>query len=176
MEDIDMTFDMLEHVMPGDYVYFALGSALSHINDISAITNQDIDEIVQYMELLGELADKPGKVDSKINRLKTRNFAIESKRNSEIELNIVGISKKRKDYLESSLFQEKDVTILITDKDKSNISILTDPGYRCLLFDAMRWTADWSAEVDGLWTVVLSTAVSGSTASKILPFTTIIPE
>lgn len=170
MEDEDLTFDLLEHVMPGDHVYFALGSALSHLTNIN---NSDVDEILQYTAVLGELAEKPGKVDSKINRLKTRNYSISSKRNSSIEINIVGMSTKLKNYLETALFQEQDVAILITEKDKEKINLLTDPGYRCLLLDSMRWTVDWSAEADGLWSVVISTTVNGFTASKILPFTAI---
>ena len=174
MDDEDLTFDLLEHVMPGDHVYFALGSALDHIcGDLWAITNGDVDEILQYMAVLGELAEKPGKVDSKINRLKTRNYSISSKRNSSIEINIVGMSTKLKNYLETALFQEQDVAILITEKDKEKMSFLTDPGYRCLLLDAMRWTVDWSAEADGFWSVVISTSVNGFTGSKILPFTAI---
>lgn len=173
MEDEDLTFDLLEHVMPGDHVYFALGSALSHIGDLTNINNSDVDEILLYMAVLGELAEKPGKVDSKINRLKTRNYSISSKRNSSIEINIVGVSTKLKNYLETALFQEQDVTILITEKDREKMNTLTDPGYRCLLLDSMRWTVDWSTEADGLWSVVISTTVNGFTASKILPFTAI---
>lgn len=173
MEDEDLTFDLLEHVMPGDHVYFALGSALSHISDLGAIDNSDVDEVLTYMTVLGELAEKPGKVDSKISRMKTRNYAISSKRNSSIEINIVGMSTKLKNYLETAFFQEQDVTILITEKDRKKMNILEDPGYRCLLLDSMRWTVDWSAEADGFWSVVISTSVNGFTASKILPFTSI---
>ncbi len=173
MEDEDLSFDLLEHVMPGDHVYFALGSALSHIADINIIYNSEIWDILENMVVLGELADKPGKIDSKINRLKTRNYSISSKRNSSIEINIVGLSTKLKNYLETALFQEQDVAILITEMDRDKMDVLTDPGYRCLLLDAMRWTVDWSAEADGFWSVVISTTVNGFTASKILPFTSI---
>lgn len=176
MEDEDLTFDLLEHVMPGDHVYFALGSALSHIGDITAIDAEDIKDILASMLLLGELAEKPGKVDSKISRLKTRNYSISSKRISSIELNLVGISDKVKNYLETALFQEQDVTILITDAMQGQ-RVVEIAGSRCLLLDSMRWTVDWSAEADGLWSVVISTTVNGITANKILPFTTLaIPE
>lgn len=176
MEDEDLTFDLLEHVMPGDHVYFALGSALSHIGDITAIDADDIEDILASMFLLGELAEKPGKVDSKINRLKTRNYSISSKRNSSIELNLVGISTKLKNYLETASFQEQDITIIITDAMQGqDFDVLA--GSRCLLLDSMRWTVDWSAEADGLWSVVISTTVNGITANKIMPFTTLpIPE
>lgn len=173
MEDEDLSFDLLEHVMPGDHVYFALGSALSHIADINIIYNSEIWDILENMVVLGELADKPGKIDSKINRLKTRNYSISSKRNSSIEINIVGMSTKLKNYLETAFFQEQDVAILITEMDRDKMNVLTDPGYRCLLLDSMRWTVDWSAEADGFWSVVISTSVNGFTASKILPFTSI---
>lgn len=173
MEDEDLTFALLEHVMPGDHVYFALGSALSHIGDLGEIHSSEVDDILSNMEVLGELAEKPGKVDSKINRLKTRNYSISSKRNSSIELNLVGLSTKLKNYLETALFQEQDVAILITEMDREKMDILTDPGYRCLLLDSMRWTVDWSAEADGFWSVVISTTVNGFTTSKILPFTSI---
>lgn len=171
MEDEDMSFDLLEHVMPGDHVYFALGSAISEFYGFDPVINNDVEGIMILMTLLGELADKPGKVDSKTDRLKTRNYQIQGKRTSSIEINLNGLSTKMKNYLESALFQEQDITILITDADLATMEPLTDPGYRCLLFDAMRWAVDWSAEADGLWSVVISTSVDGSTASKILPFT-----
>lgn len=176
MEDEDLSFDLLEHVMPGDHVYFALGSALSHIVDITAIDAEDIEDILASLLLLGELAEKPGKVDSKITRLKTRNYSIDSKRISSIELNLVGISDKVRNYLESALFQEQDITILITDAMQGQ-QLEELAGSRCLLLDSMRWTVDWSAEADGLWSVAISTSVTGVTANKIIPFTTLaIPE
>lgn len=176
MEDEDLSFDLLEHVMPGDHVYFALGSALSHIGDITAIDAEDIEDILASMILLGELAEKPGKVDSKISKLKTRNYSIDSKRSSSIELNLVGISDKVRNWLETAMFQEQDVTILITDAMQGQ-QFDEIAGSRCLLLDSMRWTVDWSAEADGLWSVVISTTVNGITANKILPFTTLaIPE
>ena len=177
MEDEDLSFDLLEHVMPGDHIYFALGSALSHIGDITAIDAEDVEDILASMLLLGELAEKPGKVDSKITRLKTRNYSIDSKRITSIELNLVGISDKVRNYLETALFQEQDITILITDAKQEQRDYEELAGSRCLLLDSMRWTVDWSAEADGLWSVAISTSVTGVTANKIIPFTTLaIPE
>lgn len=176
MEDEDLSFDLLEHVMPGDHVYFALGSALSQIGDITAIDAEDVEDIIVSMALLGELAEKPGKVDSKITRLKTRNYSIDSKRSSSIELNLVGISDKVRNYLETAMFQEQDITILITDAVQGQW-LAELAGSRCLLLDSMRWAMDWSAEADGLWSVAISTSVTGVTANKIMPFTTLaIPE
>ncbi len=174
MEDEDLTFDLLEHVMPGDHVYFGFGNdARTLIQDTADITNQDVINILGKMDLLGELAEKPGKVDSKISKLKTRNYQIQGNRSSDIELNIVGISDKLLGYLESELFQCNDVCILVTDVVKEAADIDVDPGYRCLLLNGMRWVVDWSAEADGLWTVVITTTISGTTTDKIMPFTAI---
>lgn len=157
----DLDFSELMDVMIADSVYFALGD---YVDDGAAAVFGDLSKAAEELEnsyiRLGELAEKPGKMDSKINKLKTRNFSIPGKRTSTVELNIAGLSNNQKNYLESVLFQGKVISILVASKDLRRI----------VLFNGMRWTVDWSGEADGLFNVVISTEFSGATADRIQLF------
>lgn len=158
MIDKDLTFSALVDVMVADDIYFGIGTytdsevAAYYLNQ-TAMTM----ELNNNFDLLGELAEKPGKADSKITKLKTRNYAIPGKRTSTVELSIVGLSVLQKNFLESSAFMGKNTTIVVVSKAKD----------RAVIFNGLRWTVDWSGEADGLFTVVISTEFSGITAGKI---------
>ena len=89
-------------------------------------------------DLLGELAEKARKADSKITKLKTRNYTLPGKRTSTVELTIVGLSNQQKNYLESSAFMGKNITIVAASKSLD----------RVVIFNGLRWTVDWSGEAD----------------------------
>ena len=161
MLEKDLLFVSLVEVMIADDIYFGIGTYTD--SDIAAnFVNQTAlsIELSNNYDKLGELAEKPGKTDSKITKLKTRNYSIPGKRTSTIELSIVGLSVKQKDFLESSAFMGKNTTIVIVSKEKD----------RVVIFNGLRWTVDWSGEADGLFTVVISTEFSGVTAGKIYLF------
>ena len=161
MIDKDLSFVSLVEGMIADDIYFGIGTytesdiATNFINQTALIL-----ELNANFDILGELAEKPGKADSKINKLKTRNYSIPGKRTSTIELSIVGLSVRQKDFLESNAFMGKNTTIVVVSKDKD----------RVVIFNGLRWTVDWSGEADGLFTVVISTEFSGVTAGKIYLF------
>ncbi|MDD2229174.1 MAG: hypothetical protein PHY48_07180 [Candidatus Cloacimonetes bacterium] len=161
MIDKDMQFSSLVEGMIADDIYFGLGT-YSDADVATFFANQTSIslELNANYDLLGELAEKPGKADSKITKLKTRNYSIPGKRTSTIELSIVGLSVKQKDFLESNAFMGKNTTIVILSKSKD----------RVVIFNGLRWTVDWSGEADGLFTVVISTEFSGVTAGKIYLF------
>ena len=161
MIDKDLNFVSLVEGMIADDIYFGIGT-YSESDIVANFANQTalILELNANFDILGELAEKPGKTDSKITKLKTRNYSIPGKRTSTIELSIVGLSVKQKDFLESSSFMGKNTTIVIVSKGKD----------RAVIFNGLRWTVDWSGEADGLFTVVISTEFSGVTAGKIYLF------
>ena len=161
MVESDLQFSALMDVMIADDIYFGIGTytdldIAAHFINQTALNL----ELSTNYDILGELAEKPGKTDSKITKLKTRNYSIPGKRTSTIELSIVGLSVKQKDFLESSSFMGKNTTIVIVSKGKD----------RAVIFNGLRWTVDWSGEADGLFTVVISTEFSGVTAGKIYLF------
>ena len=118
------------------------------------------DELNSNFDLLGELAEKPGKADSKITKLKTRNYTLPGKRTSTVELTVAGLSNRQKNYLESSAFMGKNVTIVACSKSFD----------RVVIFNGLRWTVDWSVEADGLFSVVVSTEFAGNTAGMVFVF------
>ncbi|MEF3694609.1 MAG: hypothetical protein V3576_04600 [Candidatus Cloacimonadota bacterium] len=158
MVESDLQFSALMDVMVADDIYFGIGTYTeTDINTLYATQGSTKTELTTNFDLLGELAEKPGKADSKITKLKTRNYAIPGKRTSTVELTIVGLSTKQKNFLESSAFMGKNTTIVIVSKGLD----------RVVIFNGLRWTVDWSGEADGLFTVVISTEFSGVTSNKI---------
>lgn len=158
MTEGDLSFSKLMDVLIADLVYFGIGTYdLLSIETLYATQASVKTELSTNFDLLGELAEKPGKTDSKLSKLKTRNYAIPGKRTSTVELNIAGLHNKQKNYLESTLFMSKDTTIVVASKEYD----------RVVIFTGLRWTVDWSGEADGLFNVVISTEFSGVTSNKI---------
>lgn len=162
MNDKDLIFDALMDVLIADDIYFGEGAYVDEGEVESLYGTQTLvqEQLSTVLARLGELAEKPGKTDSKITKLKTRNYTIPGKRTSTVELTIAGISNTQKNYLESSAFMGKELTIAIVSKGLD----------RVVIFNGLRWTVDWSGEADGLFTVVVSTEYAGSTSGKFYVF------
>ena len=166
MTEADLGFSKLMDVLVADLVYFGIGTYdQTSIDTLYATQGSVKTELTTNFDLLGELAEKPGKADSKITKLKTRNYSIPGKRTSTVELTISGLSVKQKDYLESSFVMGKNMTIVVASTSFD----------RVVIFTGLRWTVDWSGEADGLFSVVISTEFSGITAGKIYLFKDIPP-
>jgi|GEM_PF-376206 len=174
IEQEDLLLGALEAAMIGDRAYFCEGDMMR--SDYN--TWLDNAYYLAYMLFfenifheLGELAEKPGKTESKINKLKTRNYQIPGKRTSTVELTLNGISEKQKDYFESTLFSGKEISIVLVKNELLIPDAFWGDGFdfdtSIVVFSGLRWTADWNAEADGLWSVVLSTEISGATKDKI---------
>ena len=161
MTDQDLTFQKLMDVFVADNVYFGIGSYnVSQISSFYTSLATTKDELTQNFNLLGELAEKPGKTESKLSKLKTRNYSIPGKRTNTVELNIAGLSSVQKNYLESNSFMGKTITIVVASKELD----------RVVVFNGLRWTVDWSGEADGLFNVIISTEFSGVTSQSIFLF------
>lgn len=175
IEQDDLLLGALEAAMIGDRAYFCKGDLMrSNYGDF--ITGTFDLAYMLFVENifheLGELAEKPGKTESKINKLKTRNYQIPGKRTSTVELTLNGISEKQKDYFESTLFSGQEISIVLVKNellipDVNGDGTDFDFDSNMVVFSGLRWTADWNAEADGLWSVVLSTEISGATKDKI---------
>ncbi len=158
MTNADLLFSTLVDTFIADEVFYGIGHyTAEEVGTKFATKSAMATELSTYCKQIGELAEKPGKTDSKINKLKTRNYQIPGKRTSTVELTLNGISAKQKDYFEGTLFSGAEVTIICVSKERD----------RATIFNGMRWTVDWSGEADGLWTVVISTEFSGTTNGKV---------
>ena len=173
----DLLLDALEATMVGDRALFALGELddeelnFTMMMDNSWYLSCYLDPEFYNFFPLGELAEMPGKVESKVNKLKTRNYLIPGRRASTVELHLNGLSAKQKDYFESALFSGQPITIILV----KNELLLADNGDTSafdfsspiVVFSGLRWTVDWSAEADGLWSVVITSEVTGATKDRI---------
>ena len=155
----DLLFAALSDTFIADEVFFGLGSYTSaEIGTKYASKSAMAMELSTYLKQIGELAEKPGKTDSKVEKLKTRNYLIPGKRSNSIELSLNGLSEKQKSYFESSAFSGAEVTIVAVSKERD----------RATIFNGMRWVVEWSGEADGLWTLIISTEFAGNTTNRIV--------
>jgi hypothetical protein len=113
---------------------------------------------------LSDLADDPGKEESKVEKLKTSNYVIDGKRTNTIELNLVGMSQDRKDWLEQELNGIARTVILISSG-----------GNDAIVFSGMRWSYDRSSELNKLFSAVISTEYAGVTGSRYFIYKNIAP-
>lgn len=154
----DLLFSALSDTFIADEVFYGTGAYTSaEVGTKYATKTAMGTELSTFLKQIGELAEKPGKTDSKVNKLKTRNYMIPGKRTNTVELSLNGLSVKQKDYFEGTLFSGVQITIVCVSKERD----------RATIFNGMRWTVDWSGEADGLWTVVISTEFSGNTGGRV---------
>ncbi len=167
IDQSDLLLSALHATMIGDLAFFALGS-LTGVNDpsLADLTAFSTDFEYDYVSI-GELAEKPGKIGSKAERLKTRQYQVAGRRGTTIELTLNGLSAKQKDYLEGDSFSGEEITILLLPANYLAIIDDNTEALKAVVFNGMRWTVDWSGESDGLWTVVLSTELSGASADRV---------
>lgn len=157
----DFDFAALMDSMVADKIFFGFGKYTSAEATTAYATQTSLGtETTTNMDSLGELAEKPGKADSKVNKLKSRNYLIPGKRTSTIELTIIGLNAKQKNYLESRAFSGKEITI----------AVISNENDRAVIFNGMRWAVEWSGEADGMFSVVISTEYSGATKDRIFFF------
>ncbi len=154
----DLTFNEQIESMIGDEAFMGAGNYSEvELDLIMADKDTLIAELGDNLASIGELAEKPGKMDSKLNKLKTRNYTVPGKRTNTIELTINGLSTKQKKYLESTGFSSTETSVILVNSERDRAIVMT----------GMRWTCDWSGEVDGLFSVVISTEYSGSTDGRV---------
>ena len=115
-------------------------------------------ELSTNLEKLGDLSEKPFKADSKVDTLKTKHHVFEGKRTTTFEATINGISQAKKDLLEGISKNGTTITMIGVNDDKS----------QALIMNGLTWTAAWSGEEGGLWTMVLSTEYTGPTTDAFV--------
>ncbi|MDP3115178.1 MAG: hypothetical protein Q8M98_10470 [Candidatus Cloacimonadaceae bacterium] len=154
----DLLYSALIDTYIADDIFYGLGSyTAAEVGTKYATKTSMATELNTFLKQLGELAEKPGKTDSKITKLKTRNYLLPGKRTNTVEFVISGISAKQKDYFEGALFSGTEITIVAVNKERE----------RATIFNGMRWVIEWSGEADGLWSVVISTEYSGSSSGRV---------
>lgn len=126
-------------------------------------TTKDTELSTNYEEI-SDLGQKPGKEESKTKTEKTANFVIEVDRTNSVELNLVGITQERKDWLEQNL-NESAKTIVLESKCRKNV----------LVFNGLRWVYDRTSEFNGLNTCVIKSEYSGYSEEAFAIFKGLIP-
>ncbi len=112
-------------------------------------------ELVKFDEF-GDLADKPYKIDSKVEKLKTLHRIIEGKRTNSVTINFNGMSDTRKEFIESEL-NKQDATIIMVNKDENAV--------KC--FNGLRFLGQHNGEGNALYNAVIEAEFSGSSYRKI---------
>lgn len=155
----DLMTEGILAVMPGDYAYIGAGSYSAAEIELafgSKIAMQA--ELDANLTMAGELAEKPQKVESKSTGLKTRNYLIPGKRETTIEVTLAGLGVKQKDFYESTEFSGIPHTMVCVSRDRD----------RAVIFNGLRWIAQWSGESDGLFSLVLSTEITQASSQVVM--------
>lgn len=155
--------DLLNQIGKVDIYNIYASVGVMSAEDISHIlvSQESIDsELATSFEEIGELAEKPFKIESKTDKLKTRHYQLEGKRTNVVTTTIVGISEDKKNWLEDQSAGMTQLTFIALSKDKS----------QAILINGCRWTVDWSGEADGLYTQEITTEFMGKTSDKIMFF------
>ncbi len=152
-----LVFASLTEALPGDDVFFAAGSDTPGAIDSICASKASLNSaLTASFSSLGELAESPGSVESTLEKNRTRNYVIPGKRTNAVSITIAGISNKQKAYLESTAFSSTEFTFALISRDRS----------RVVIFNGMRWKADWIGEVDSVPLITLTSDFAGD-SSKI---------
>jgi hypothetical protein len=160
----EMAFSAVKSVLPGGQIYMGIGSYSSA--ELTSIVNGMDNlsaELSSNFDVWGELADEDDAIDmnSTSEVLETRYHTLEKRRSTEIQLKLTGVTKTLKEYIESPTFAKTARTfVVLADADENTFLIL----------NGLIWRAEWSAQIDGLWNIMLKTKVKGSTDDYVLPY------
>jgi len=151
--------EVLAQFASGD-LYVGYGGLTESEANSAFFDRQSMDELVNSkMVKIADLAEKPGKTESKVEQLKTCNYTLPGKRTNNIELSLVGINPARKQWLEEGL-NKQNVTFVLLDKTKDS----------ALVFNNHRWVCNWGYELEGFFTATILTEYSGPTATGFMIF------
>ncbi len=156
----DLSFAELLDGLEGGHIYLGEGSYADIAAVKAAFSDQDVAAatLAAGFISMGELAENPGKANSKAEKKKTYHYIKEGKRTNVVELHLSGVTEEQKNYLESSL-NSTAKTIVVQSDDLSTI----------VVFNGLKWTADWDGEFDDYWDWTINTEFNGATAAKIVP-------
>jgi hypothetical protein len=103
---------------------------------------------------ISDLAENPGKEESKVEKLPTTNYVVEGKRTNTVELNLNGLTQDRKDWLENEL-----------NSTARTIILISTTGRDALVFTGLRWSYERSSEFGKLFNATIATQYNGVTGS-----------
>lgn len=126
----------------------AADAAFADLTEMATELDANYDE-------LSDLAEKPGKESSKVEKYKTLHHTLEGKRTNTIELNLEGLSQERKDWLEDELNKEERTLVLVSFNGKD-----------ALVFNGLRWSYERDAELNSGFAMTISAEYSGSSKLK----------
>jgi hypothetical protein len=139
-QDKVLNFEQMLARFAGGWVYIGEGSYADASEADSAFADQTAldTELSTNLSKISDLADDPGKEESTVEKHKTMNYVIEGKRENTVELNLVGLTQERKDWLENELNRSKKTIALVT-KDRKDV----------LLFNGLRWAYERNSSFNG---------------------------
>lgn len=140
-----------------DEIYIGQGSLIFPADDTNFADKNAVKTLLESTTLLGDAAEKPFKLESKVEKLKTRSKIVEGRRTNTIEVRLAGITNKQKALLESGVLNSGDFTII-------GVTVIHD---QCLVINGLKWTYEFTGESDNLFSATLSAEFAGATDAKI---------
>ncbi|MDD2650545.1 MAG: hypothetical protein RBS16_01915 [Candidatus Cloacimonadales bacterium] len=140
------------YIADGDYTKSTADTAFA---DLDAKESELSSKFIK----LSDLAEKPFKLESKVAEVKTLNYILEGKRTSSVELNLVGLTQARKDWLEVEL-GKKNRTIILENKTEDSV----------MIFNNKRWVCEWVYEAESVFNATIRTEFAGPTSSGFMVY------
>ena len=162
-------------IMMGDVAFFSRGNVsegdlVGYFSDSYSLARLLRSGSPFYQ--MGELAEKPSKIESKATRLATRNSLVSGMRSSSVEIVLNGISNAQKDYYENA-FANQLVTIVLA-KNEIMTPDLTDEGAwnfgtEVMVYSGLYWKTNWKSTSDELNSLTITAELRGDTDANIYP-------
>jgi len=100
---------------------------------------------------ISDLGETPGSENSSAEELPTSQYLIEGSRTNTVELNLIGLSQDRKDWLEQELNKKQRTLILVSDN-----------GRDALVFNGLRWVYAREGNFGALFAATIKTQYKGA--------------
>ncbi len=158
----DIAFFSVGHVGPGDIIGLFGNTCL--------LARALRDGTLFYQ--MGELAEKPSKIESKVTRLPTRNSLVSGRRDSSAEIILNGISNAQKDYYENA-FANQQVTIILAKNEIMTPDVTNESAWNfdteIMVYNGLYWKTNWKSTSDELNSLTITAELRGDTDASIYP-------
>lgn len=176
IEAAKLSWEKQTPVMPGDLAFFSVGHMSEADGDLVTFSESSLNmaRTLRGNEFyqMGELAEKPSKIESKATRLATRNSLVSGMRSSSVEIVLNGISNAQKDYYENA-FANQLVTIVLAKNEIMPPDTTDEEAWNfdteAMVYSGLYWKTNWKSTSDELNSLTITAELRGDTDANIYP-------
>jgi hypothetical protein len=159
--DLNKILPMFSH----GKLYMADGEiSKAEADDIFNNIQDMADALESYAVEISDLGETPGSESSNVEELPTSRHYFQGVRTNTVELNLIGLSEDRKNWLDKRLNKNQRTFILISTR-----------GRDVLVFNGLRWTYSREGNLGELFTGTIKTQYKGISQQKYMIYRGIAP-